>query len=261
MNFVDRYGPWALITGASAGLGAEYARQLAAKGLSLFLVARRTERLRALASEIAQDHKVDVETLSLDLTAEGWREKLIRAIGKREIGLLVNNAGFGITGNFLAMDADRLAQMARLNVEAVTLLSHDWLPKMVERGRGGMVLLASVAGYQPTPYMAAYGATKAFDLMLGESLAVELGPAGVDVITVSPGSTATEFHEIAGVSRSAVGYTAKAENVVKQSLSLLGRRPSFIHGWRNAAMALLGKISPRRMVAFVSGKILKSRLN
>ena len=261
MDFVDRYGPWALITGASAGLGAEYARQLAAKGLSLFLLARRTERLRTLACEIAQDHGVQVEILSLDLTAPGWRKKIAEEIGNREIGLLVNNAGFGITGHFLAMDADRLAEMARLNVETVTMLARDWLPPMVKRGRGGMVILASVAGYQPTPYMAAYGATKAYDLMLGESLAVELAPAGVDVLTVSPGSTDTEFHQVAGISRSAMGHTAKAEKVVAQSLSLLGRRPSFIHGWRNATMAFSGKVSPRRLVAWVSGKILKSRLN
>ncbi|MCX8229730.1 MAG: SDR family oxidoreductase [Planctomycetota bacterium] len=260
MDFHSRYGPWALITGASSGFGAEYARQLAAKGLHLILVARRQDRLETLAQEIQAETDVEVHIIPLDITQVSWLSTLRESVAEREIGLLVNNAGYGKVGHFLAMSPQELAQMIRLNVEAVTLLARDYIPAMKERGRGGMILLASAAGYQPTPWMAAYGATKGYDLLLGEALSTELAASGVDILTVSPGSTKTEFHAIAGAHNSALGVLASVDDVVAQSLRSLGRRISFVHGWQNKLATSMARIFPRSWVSQISGKVLGSRL-
>ncbi len=260
MNFLSRYGPWALISGASSGFGAEYARQLAEKGLHLILVARRQDRLEALAQEIRVKHDVHIHLVPLDITQVSWLSTLRECVGEREVGLLVNNAGFGKVGPFLAMSPQELAQMVRLNVEAVTLLARDYLPAMKEHGRGGMIVLASAAGYQPTPWMAAYGATKGYDLLLGESLSTELADSGVDILTVSPGSTKTEFHTIAGAHNSALGVSASVDDVVAQSLRFLGRHISFVHGWQNKLATSMARIFPRTWVSRISGKVLGSRL-
>lgn len=256
MQDFTRYGPWCLITGASAGLGTCYARQLAAHHLHLVLVARRGDRLEALAEELRRDFGVEVRCLALDLLAPDAPAQLQAETKGLEIGLLVNNAGFGFKGDFLEADPDRLRDMVRLNCEVPTLLSRIFLPAMAGRGKGGMIMLASAAAFQPTPGMSVYGATKGFDLLLGEALSVEMKEAGVDILTVNPGTTDTEFHQVAG-GIATMGWMATPEDVVAQSLGLLGRRMSFVHGFRNRFLVFLNRLAPRGFSARISGRLIR----
>jgi len=256
MEFRTQYGPWAFVTGASAGLGQCYARQLAAKGLNLVLLARRGDRLEVLAEQIRDNCEVEVRCMALDLLADDALPQIRSAIQDLEIGLLVNNAGFGFRGAFLSADAERLRSMVRLNCEIPTLLCHLFLPAMVERKRGGIINLASAASYQPTPYMSVYGATKGFDLLLSEALSVEMKSAGVDLLAVCPGTMDTEFHKVAG-GVATFGGMADPEHVVQQSLHFLGRKISFLHGLRNRVMCFPNRLVPRSWSAAMSGKVIQ----
>ncbi|HEY8466926.1 MAG TPA: SDR family oxidoreductase [Solirubrobacterales bacterium] len=191
----------ALVTGASSGIGAEIARLLAARGHNLVLVARRAERLRALADELSGAHGVRAEPLPADLQDPAARARLADDVG--ELGLvvevLVNNAGFGGSGSLHRTDPARVAEMVRLNCEAVVELQARLSPGMVERRRGAIINLASAAAFQPMPGNAAYAATKAFVLSLSEATHAELAPHGVTVTAVCPGPVRTEFVEAAGI--------------------------------------------------------------
>jgi hypothetical protein len=184
----------ALITGASSGIGEEFARQLAARGYDLILVARRKERLEKLAEELPTTAHV----IEADLVPEAPRlQGKVVELGL-EVDLLVNNAGFGLRGRFLELDAARQAEMVRINCEAVVTLTHAFVPAMIERGRGGVITVASTAGMQPLPYEATYGATKAFAISFTEALWMELHDTGVKVLVVNPGPVKTEWQEVAG---------------------------------------------------------------
>lgn len=255
-----RYGPWALITGASAGLGAEYARQLAAWGLDLVLVARRHDRLETLADELAADHGVRAEALPLDLLAGDAPELLMALAAEREIGLFVNNAGFAYSGPFLDAPDGLYRRMTRLNCELPVVLSQVFLRPMVARGRGGMILLASMSAYQATPTMTTYGATKGFDLLLGEGLAVELDGSGVDVLSVCPGSTETEFQAVAGVPEDFEEDRHDPADVVRGSLRRLGRRTTYVPGLKNRLLLLAERLGPRMTAARVAHRLLSRRM-
>lgn len=257
MEFHTKYGPWAFVTGASAGLGQCFAKQLAAKGLNVFLLARRGDRLEVLADEIRKQHQVEVRCMAVDLLSEDALAQIQSATVEIEVGLLVNNAGFGFKGDFLSAEASRLRDMIRLNCELPTLLSHQFLPAMVERGRGGIINLASAASFQPTPFMSVYGATKGFDLLLSEALSVEMRSAGVDLLAVCPGTTDTEFHDVAG-GIATFGGMADPDDVVSQSIRFLGRKMSFLHGWRNKLLCFPNRFVPRSWSATVSGKVIQS---
>jgi short-subunit dehydrogenase len=184
----------ALITGASAGIGEEFARQLAGRGYDLILVARRRDRLEQLAEQIPTTAHVvecDLTTNAADLPG------LVEQTGA-DVDLLVNNAGFGLRGRFLELDPTREAEMVRVNCEAVVTLTHAFLPAMVERGRGGIITVASTAGMQPLPYEATYGASKAFAISFSEALWTELRGTGVRVLVVNPGPVKTEWQGVAG---------------------------------------------------------------
>jgi uncharacterized protein len=184
----------ALITGASSGIGEEFARQLAARGHELILVARRKERLEKLAEELpAPAHVIEADLVPDAPELQGKVEEL-----GLDVDLLVNNAGFGLRGRFLKLDAARQAEMVRINCEAVVTLTHAFVPAMVERGRGGVITVASTAGMQPLPYEATYGATKAFAISFTEALWMELHDTGVKVLVVNPGPVKTEWQEVAG---------------------------------------------------------------
>ncbi len=243
---LSKYGPWAVITGASAGLGEQFALQLAAQGMNLFLTARRGERLEALAQTIRRSSGVEVRFLALDLAAPGAPEALDRATADLEVGLVVNNAGFGGMGRFLDQDLGRLEEMIRLNCLAVTEVAYRFGRRLRARGRGGMIVVASLAGFQATPYMSLYGATKGFDLLLGEALHHEWKDLGVDVLVLNPGSTRTEFGAVSGSTGG--GYSMEAPGVVAAALRSLGRRASIITGLHNKAVALLGRVLPRRVI-------------
>jgi short-subunit dehydrogenase len=184
----------ALVTGASSGIGEEFARALSARGQDLVLVARRADRLERLASELpGQAHVV-----TCDLATEaGALAAMVAELGV-EVDLLVNNAGFGLNGRFHELDPQRDAQQVRVNCEAIVTLTHAFLPAMVERGRGGVIVVASTAGMQPIPYEAVYSATKAFALTFSDALHTELRRTGVRVLAVNPGPVPTEWQAVAG---------------------------------------------------------------
>lgn len=260
MEFQTRYGPWALVTGASSGIGASFARALARRGLNVALTARREDRLTALAGELRREARVATRVVPCDLAQPGAPAQLAAQVADLELGLFVNNAGFGWQGAFLDQEPEQLARMVRVNCEAPALLARTLLPPMAQRGRGAMIVVASLAGFQPTPWISAYGATKGFDLLLGEALAVELRARGVDVLTLAPGPVETEFHDVAGVRDSMIGPRLEPDRVVNETLSRLGRTDVLVPGWRMRALAFGQRFAPRRWVAAVSGRMIRRRM-
>lgn len=260
MDLRGRYGPWALITGASAGLGECFARELAARGMDLLLVARRGERLERLAADLRRERRVQAVPVVADLGGEAGLAATIAAGRGCELGLLVNNAGFGWSGPFLEQGDARIRAMLRLNCEAPARLARALLPDMVQRRRGAMIVVASVAGFMPTPWISLYGATKGFDLLWGEALAVELRGSGVDVLALAPGHTRTEFHQVAGLTDAVVGGSAAPEAVVRDALAALGCRATRVPGVLNRLMAWSPRTVTRRFAARCSGALLGRRL-
>ena len=255
---VDRskYGPWAVVTGASAGLGEQFARQLAAAGFHLVLAARRADRLAELASELERAHGIRTRPLPLDLVEEGAAARLDEGTADLDVGLLVDNAGFGYMGKFQEQELERLERMVRLNCLTVLSLAHRFARRFLARGRGGVVIVASLAGFQATPYMAAYGATKGFDLLLGEGIGHDLKGTGVDVVVLNPGSTHTEFGRVAE-SRGGGAGGMKAAPVAAAALRALGRKPSVVTGLHNKLAVLLDRLFPRAFVTKMSALTLK----
>jgi short-subunit dehydrogenase len=249
----ERYGEWALVTGASAGIGAEFARALAREGLSLVLTARRGERLEALARELEQTHAIATRVVACDLAASGGAERLADEVADLPIAVLVNNAGVGYAGRFEKLEPDRLRAQVELNCVAPVVLTRRLLPGLRERGRGAVVIVGSVAGRQPLPLHAVYSATKAFDLLFGEALCVELAEQGIDVLVIEPGSTETEFQSVAGE----LAHPGEpAERVVAVALQALGRQPSVVSGWFNWLRANAVRLFPRAMIAWAARDVM-----
>ncbi len=244
-----------LITGASAGLGAEFARQLAQRGQRLVLAARRKDRLEALADEVGNARAVGV-----DLAEPGAAVKLvadIEATGER-IGLLVNNAGFGLRGAFAELGAERQREMIDLNVGALTDLCRAVAPGMIERRAGAILNVASTAAFQPGPYMAVYFATKAYVLSFSEALHEELKPHGISVTALCPGPTRTEFGAVAGFGdRGSFDQLAMdAPAVVRAGLEALARnRALAVPGWINKVGASSTRFVPRPWVRRITAAI------
>jgi len=249
----ERYGQWALITGASAGLGAVYARALAKDGVNCVLTARREDRLRALAGELERVHAVETRVVAADLTDPDGADTLLGAIHDLEIDILVNNAGFGYAGRFDKQDTARLKDMVTVNCMVPIVLTSALVPDMRARGRGAVLMLGSVAGSQPLPLHALYSATKVFDNYMGEALWAELRDSGVDVLTVQPGPTATEFATVAGEERDP---GEPPEHVVELSLARLGRQPSVISGWFNWVRAQAFRVAPRSVLALAAHEVI-----
>ena len=195
-----RPGATCLITGASSGIGADIARELAKRRRGVTLVARREERLHELAEELVEDHGVRAETIGCDVTDETGRERLREELAARgvDVEVLVNNAGFGSGGAFVELDGAHEASMVRTNCEALVALTGDYLPSMVEHGRGAILNLGSLIAFQPMPFQATYGATKAFVLAFSEAIHEELRGTGVTVTALCPGPVRTEFGEAGG---------------------------------------------------------------
>lgn len=257
MAKLGSYGGWAVVTGASAGIGEAFARALAAEGVNLVLTARREERLRALANDLETLHDVRTRIVPLDLVADDAPRRLAEATADLDVGFVLNNAGFGAAGRFDRTPYDRLVEMVRLNCVAVTAVSHLFLPRLIARGRGALVIVASVAGFQPLPLAAVYGATKAFDLMLGEALWVENRGRGVDVLSVCPGATETEFSAVANEKAHAAAPVA---DVVSATVGALGRRPSVVVGSVNALKVLSVRLGPRGLVARLVEALMRRQI-
>ena len=259
MQWREKYGPWALITGASSGLGAEFVRQLAERGLNCALVARRRDRMEALSEEVRQAHGIQTRVIDADLTDAGACQAIAEQTSELDVGLLVNNAGYGMSGTYADLDPDRQVKMTVLNCVVPVMLTNHYLPRMLERGHGGLIFLASTAAYQACPYFATYGATKAFNLMLGEALWVECKSLGVDSLALSPGFTKTEFNDVANIKDAGAFREASADAVVAAALRSLGRRGSLIHGLLNKVLNFTGRLLPRRAVTAITSAALKGR--
>jgi short-subunit dehydrogenase len=254
----------ALVTGASTGIGAAFARVLATEGTELILVARAADRLEALAATLRQEHGVDVRVLPADLTADHDRRRVEEAIAVDErLDLLVNNAGFGTAGDFARLDPDGEEREIRLNVLALVRLTRVALPGMVSRGRGAIINVSSLSAFQPAPYNATYGATKAYVNSFSEALAEEVRGSGVRIQVLCPGFTRTEFQDRAGIDVSKVPAFAWMEpgEVATESLrALRAGTVVCVPGLGNRATATLSGLMPRRLLTRALGASAKRLL-
>jgi hypothetical protein len=257
MTKIDFRNQTTIVTGASSGLGAEFARQLAARGSNLVLVARRADRLATLAGELTRAHGVTVTVVARDLGQPNAGRTLRAELESRGIHAtgLVNNAGFGTHNAFTDEDPDRLQDMIALNVGALVDLSRAYIEPLTAAGTGVLINVASLLGFQPTPYLGVYGATKAFVLSFTESLWEEARGTGLRVLAVSPGAMQTEFFDAAGSQSADYGAKrATPHDVVRIALQTLDRRsapPSVITNGR--PLALASKLLPRRQVVRFMG--------
>lgn len=245
-DFRERYGPVALVTGASSGIGDAFARLLAQRGLDLLLVARRTQRLEALARELQEAHGCRVSICTADLADPAAIERVVEAARDLDVGLLVSNAGFGLKGPHQHNDPARMAAMLQLNCGAPMQLCHRFIPHLLERGRGGIILTSSVEGLMGMPFSTPYSATKGFVNNLGEGLWGELSPRGIDVLTLCPSSTDTEAHALQGIDSATLEGMMSPVAVACEALERLRDGPILVSGEHNRAMfdAMLGM--PRR---------------
>ena len=257
-------GKTALITGASGGIGAAFAKALATTGTHLILVARSEEKLHTLASQLASQYAIRVEVIVADLSSVGVAHMVFEKTQQRglTVDILINNAGIGTYGQFDTLDTEREQQEILLNVATLVDLTHFFLPSMVEHHQGAVINVASLAAYQPTPYMAVYGATKAFVLSFTEALWGEYQGQGVRILALSPGETATGFfQELGDGYNTPRGKTETPEKVVQVGLRALAQgRPSVISGRQNALSARLLRFFPRRMVVRAMAR-LSSNVN
>ncbi|MGF1428365.1 SDR family NAD(P)-dependent oxidoreductase [Kitasatospora sp. LaBMicrA B282] len=251
-----------LITGASTGIGAAFARELAARGSDLVVVARSTDKLRALADELTTAHGVAVEVLPLDLARPGAAEQLVQRVTElgREVDVLINNAGFATFGPVAESAPDRMAAEVQLNCLTLTDLTARLLPGMLARRRGAVVNIASTAAFQPVPRMAVYAATKAYVLSFTEALAAEVRGTGVQALAVCPGATETPFFAAAGDGIPDLGRRRRPEQVVAATLAALAkRRPTVVDGLQNRLMTLGPRLVSRRTAVAVAGLLTRPR--
>lgn len=235
-QFLQRYGPLAIVTGASSGIGVGFAEELASRGFDLLLVARRQRRLEVLAERLQADHGVSVDVLVANLAVPEAAATLARRVAGREPGLLVSNAGFGLKGAHEDNDPAMLAEMLQLNCQAPLQLTQRLIPGLKARGRGGIIITSSVEALLGVPYSAAYAATKAFTNSLAEGLWGELSPVGIDVLALCPGSTDTEAHDKQGIDRSTLSGMMSPREVAREALEHLADGPIHVAGEQNRAM-------------------------
>lgn len=254
-------GKWALITGASAGIGVALAEELAAGGTNLVLTARRKDRLAALARRLACSHKIETQVFPADLTDPAAPENIFSFTCDKEIeiDLLINNAGFGKYGEFHSVAKERLVEMVQVNCSAVVQLTHLFVQGMVARRRGDILILASTASFQAVPYISTYAATKAFDLLFAEGLAEELKPYGIRVCALCPGSTESEFHVVAGQDKF-IHRAETAQKVARTGLRALAAGKSYvISGLGNYFGAHGERLVPRRFVTRTAARMFRPK--
>lgn len=255
-------GKTALITGASSGLGAEFARQLAARGCQLVLVARRAERLRDLQRDISTQHGVSVECVAMDLVERDAPQRLydqLNSLG-RTIDVLVNNAGQGLYGKFTAVPWGSLHRMLELDIVALTHLTRLFAADMVKRKSGYILLVASTGAFQPTPTYAAYAAAKSYVLSLGEALHYELRQSGVRCTVLCPGATRTEFFDVAGQRLTLYQRMTMMESSTVARIgieAMLKGRSSVVAGRLNALFAWATRLMPRQMLAGLASRAMR----
>ena len=255
-------GKWAVVTGASAGIGLALAERLGAGGTNLVLTARRADRLESLAATLATKYGIRVEICAADLTRpEASAEIHAFTAGKGiEVELLVNNAGFGAFGYIQDIPTSRLLEMIQVNCAAVVHLTQLFAPAMIARRHGDIMIVSSVAAFQALPFNSAYAATKAFDLIFAEGIAEELREFGVRVCALCPGSTNTEFQQVAQQPVRVFRSAETAEKVARVGLAALAEGRSFvISGAKNRLMVEAERLAPRQLVARMAGKMMRPR--
>lgn len=255
-RFVERYGPWAVVTGASTGIGEAIARGLAHRGINVVLVARSATTLQHLADDLSRTHHVKTLVLPLDVGLRESTDRLVAATNNLDIGLLVAAAGFGTSGPFLSNSLGTELDMIEVNCAAVCAQAHHFAQRFAHRGRGGLILLASIVGFQGMPYAANYAATKAYIQALGEGISVELKAAGVDVLTAAPGPTASAFAKRAGMRMSGAD---SPQQIVKPILNALGKRTTVLPSVRSKFLRTTVLTMPRRNGrVWIMGNIMKA---
>jgi len=254
---------YALITGASSGIGDCFARALAARGRDLVLVARSRDKLAKLAQELIARHAVRVEAMPVDLSEPGAAARLAQLLRERRlaIDLLINNAGFGAQGEFWRLPLERQSQMIDLNIRALVELTYLLLPALVESPRGAIVNVSSTASFQPVPYTAVYSASKAFVTSFSMAIAEELRPYGVRVVTLCPGGTRTNFFDASDYEkRDFAGGLQTPEEVVKVGLKALDSgRGLAISGWLNRLQVASQRLAPRALVVKFAGDMFRPK--
>jgi short-subunit dehydrogenase len=253
-------GKWALVTGASSGIGRALAEELGAGGTNLVLTARRRERLAELENRLSADHGIRVEVLAADLAQPDSPEKIFAFTEERDlqVDLLVNNAGLGSYGDFCSRDRQRELEIVQVNCSAVVSLTHLYLSGMVKRRTGDILIVASTAAYQAVPYMATYAASKAFDLLFAEALAAEMKRYGVRVCALCPGPTVSEFVAVAGVPEQLSRNVESAEEVARIGLrALAAGEHSVISGLTNRLAVEVQRIASRRFVTAATERLFR----
>lgn len=253
-RFKERFGPWAVVTGASSGIGREFAHRLAEAGLNLVLVARRADVLADLSRELAAKHGIDARGLALDLARADAHRALADATDTLDVGLLVCSAGFGSSGPFIESNLDSETEMVDVNCRALMQQSHHFGSRFTARKRGGIILMSSLVAFQGVPGAANYAATKAYVQSLAEGLHHELAPLGVSVLASAPGPIQSGF---AARARMTMGMAQTPRDVAQASLNALGGRTTVRPGWLAKGLELSLKTLPRWGRVRMMGVVMK----
>ncbi len=258
MHWSEKYGPWAVVTGASDGIGREIATELASRKLHLALVARRTDRLKEIAAELSARYGIQTRIIGADLGESSAVEKVIVETEGLDAGLLVAAAGFGTSGEFLNLDVDGELNMIDVNCRAVVALTHSFAHRFVVKKRGGLVLMSSLIAFQGVPRATTYAATKAFIQTFAEGLRRELAPFGVDVLASAPGPVSSGFGARANMN---LGLAATPSAVARATVKALGRkgtvRPGFLSKVLEASLSFLPRRGRTRIMGMVMGGMTK----
>lgn len=252
-KFKEKYGPWAVITGASDGIGREMARVCAEGGVNVVLIARRKARLQELAQELQRLHSVQTRVLSMDLASEESNYRILEETDDLEVGLLISAAGFGSGGPFLSTDVSSEVKMIRVNCTSSLILSRLFAERMKNRERGGIVLMSSLVAFQGVPGSANYAATKAYIQSLAEALHIELGKHGIDVIASAPGPIASGFAKRAKMQMS---QSQTPDVVATATLEALGSRATIRPGWLAKFLESSLSTAPRSLRVRIMGKVM-----
>ena len=258
--FKSKYGPWALVTGAARGLGTEFARQIGDKGLNLVLVDMLADELALVAEEVRKRSNVEVKAVVIDLSRPEFIETLRRETEGAEIGLLVSNAAYPPVGLFFDQSLEDKLKMIEVNCRAPLILVQEFGAKMLARQRGGIIMVSSGSALQGVAYIASYAATKAYNLILAESLWDEMRESGVDVLGFMPGATRTTGFELSKphLERSTLATVAEPKPTVAEALRVLGKTPSWIPGRRNRwTLTLAQRLLPRKLMIKLVGSNMR----
>lgn len=264
-GFKSKYGPWAVVTGASSGMGKEYARILAELGLNVVIAARRQSRLKALADELINNFSIMAEIISADLASDEGINQLLQKTANLDVGLLVNNAGREDSGAFINIPLSEALGSLNLNCRTPLILTYHFAQQFQQRKKAGIIIMSSLVAYQGVPYVSNYAATKAYDLIFAESLGAELKIFGVDVLAVSPGFTTTEM----GSDWDFSGLPIKpleAKFVVRKAIEAMGKKSVIVPGLMNWILYITGKYLQTRGLntlsfGWIFRRVLRSKLN